>query len=214
MDDLDRDLLSYRERYKMLKDRIDLITKESNHMIILGSRGAGKTSLGNYLLELHKGANRKCYVLNHPKPKLLPKWIHNITKMEHLPENAVCLIDEPEEFNQYSYQKRDNLYLKGIMTKARHKKQSFIFIALTTNFINKNFLYMINLWFFKKPTLFQREEERKIVRQSYSRIQEEIGTDEFYYMDDFEWAKGRFKIPEWYTEKLSKAYSGVDAEEI
>jgi len=199
----------------MLKERIDELVKGSNHIILIGSRGAGKTSLGFYLLELHNNANRKVYVYRHPKPKLLPKWIKNITKLGHLPNNAVVLIDEgSEEFDQYSYQKRTNIYLRNLLMKARHKNQSYIFITLTTNFINLNFLHMINAWFFKQPTLFQKEEERKIIRQSYSRINEELDKNEFYYLDDYEFCKGQFKMPEWFDEKLSTAYSDIDAEKI
>lgn len=199
----------------MLKERIDKLIKESNHIIIIGSRGEGKTSLGFYLLELHNQDKRKVFVYKHPKPKLLPKWISNITKLEHLPENSVVLIDESsQDFDQYSYAKRTNIYLRDLLMKARHKKQSYIFISLTTNFINLNFLHMINAWFFKQPTLFQREEERKIVRQTYAKIQEELGKDEFYYLDDREFCKGRFVMPEWFDEKLSTAYSNIDAEKI
>ena len=198
-----------------LKERIDELVKGSNHIVIIGSRGQGKTSLGYYLLELHNAAERKAYVYQHPKPKLLPKWIHNITKLGHLPKDAVLLIDETaNDFDQYSYAKRNNIYLRNKLTSARHKNQSYIFICLTTSFINKNFMHMINAWFLKQPTLFQREEERKIVRQAYFRIQEEMGKDEFYYLDDMEWVKGRFDLPEWYTNKLSTAYSEIDAEKI
>ena len=199
----------------MLKERISQLVKGSNHIVIIGSRGQGKTALGYYLLELHKNVNRQVYVYQHPKPKLLPKWIKNITKLSRLPDGGVLLIDESaNDFDQYSYAKRNNVYLRNKLTSARHKNQSYIFICLTTSFINKNFMHMINVWFLKQPTLFQREEERKIVRQAYSRIQEELEKDEFYYLDDLEWVKGKFSLPVWYTNKLSTAYSEIDAEEI
>lgn|SRR3990167_420839 len=198
-----------------LKERINGIVKTSNHMVIIGSRGEAKTSLGFYLLELHEKANRDIFIYNHPQPKLLPKWIKNINKLEFLPENSCVLIDESaQDFDQYSYNKRTNIYLRNLLTIARHKNQSYIFIALTTNFINLNFLHMINVWLFKQPTLFQREEERRIIKQAYGKIQEEIKKEEFYFLDDKTWCKGKFKCPEWYNEKLSKAYAKIDAEEI
>lgn len=199
----------------MIKERVKQMVKESNHIVIVGSRGEGKTALGMYLLELHKEVGREIYIYNYPKPAILPKWIKNISKLEYLPNNAVVLIDESSnDFDQYSYAKKTNIYLRNLLNIARHKKQSYIFIALTTNFINLNFLHLFNVWFFKQPTLFQREEERKIIRQAYSRIQEEIKVNEFYYMDDKEWGKGRFVLPEWYTDKMSKAYSSIEAEKI
>lgn len=199
----------------MLKERIKMLVKDSNHIIIIGSRGEGKSSLGFHLLELHNDGGRKIYIYKHPKPNLLPKWIKNITRLEYLPDDAVVLIDEGSlEFDQYSYQKRTNIYLRNLLIKARHKNQSYIFISLTTNFINLNFLHMINAWFLKQPTLFQKGEERKIVRQAYAKIDEELGKDEFYYLDDREFCKGRFILPKWYDLKLSKAYSDIDAEMI
>ena len=198
----------------MLKEEIKEFVSGSNHAIIIGSRGQGKTSLGYYLLELHK-EKKKVFVYNHPKPKLLPTWIKNITKLERLPENAVVLIDESSnDFDQYSYQKRTNIYLRNLLTVARHKNQSYIFIALTTNFLNLNFLYMVNAWFFKQPTLFQREEERKIVKQSYAKITEELDKEEFYFLNDKVFCKGKFRKPAWFDDKLSKAYSSVEAETI
>ena len=47
----------------MLKERIADLVKGSNHIIIIGSRGQGKTALGYYLLELHKNAGRPVYIL-------------------------------------------------------------------------------------------------------------------------------------------------------
>jgi len=199
----------------MLKERVNELVKESNHTIIIGGRGEGKTALGFYLLLKHKEANKEVYIYNHPKPKILPKWIKNITKLDRLPENSVVLIDESaNDFDQYSYNKRSNIYLRNKLTTARHKKQSYIFIALTTNFINLNFMHLINAYFFKQPSLFQKENERKIIRQAYIKIQEDIDKSEFYFLDDKEFAKGKFDLPEWYDSKLSTAYSEIDAEKI
>ena len=50
----------------------------------------------------------------------------------------------------------------------------------------------------------------KLLRQ----IHEELQPDEFYYQDDTIFLKGKFKMPEWYNESISKAYISIEAEEI
>jgi hypothetical protein len=200
-----------------LNKRLKKLLKTSTHFMILGARGEGKTSLGMFLLELHhKYTDRPIFIYNFPQPSLLPKWIKNITKLDNLPENAIVCCDEAGiDFDQYSYAKKTNIYLRNLLITARHKNQSYIFISITTSFINKNFIYLIDAYFLKNPTVYQREEERKIIRWMYNQINEDIAVNNFYFNDaQIKNLKGSFKKPKWFTQELSKAYNQFEAEEI
>lgn len=197
-----------------LKERLNEFIKTSAHYVIIGSRGEGKTALAFKLLELHNNI-KKCYIYKYPNPSILPKFIKNISKIEQLPLNSVLLIDEcSNDFDQYSYSKRNNRYLRDLMITARHKNQSFIFVTTTTKFINLNFMYLIDAYFLKTPAMYQREEERKIIRKSYEQITETINKNEFWYMDNKLFLKGEFIKPVWFTDKLSKVYEEYKAEQI
>lgn len=202
------------EEEGQLKNRLNELMKTSSHCIIIGSRGEGKTALAFKLLELYDDF-KECYVYKYPNPFLLPTFIKNISKIEQLPVNSVLLIDEcSNDFDQYSYAKRDNRYLRDLMITARHKNQSFIFVTTTTKFINLNFMYLIDSYFLKTPAIYQREEERKIIKNAYNQITETININEFWYMDNKLFLKGKFIKPMWFNDKLSKAYETYKAEQI
>ncbi len=197
-----------------LTKRISEIVKRSTHYVVIGARDEGKTSFSYHLLELHK-PYRPCFVYRHPKPDKLPDWIHNISKAGQLPPNGICFVDESSnDFDQFSYNKRTNIYLRSLLQMARHKGQSWIFANTTTNFLNRNFLYMIDVFIMKKPTIFQEVEERKVVRLAYAMIHDEIGKNEFYWYDGKIFLKGAFERPAWFTDELSRAYSNYEPERI
>ncbi len=108
--------------------------------LILGRRGNGKTTLGFRLLERHHLAGRPCLIFRHPNPKVLPKWIRNITIFtDTLPEGAVILVDEAAKyFNQHAHAKKINLELQRWLETTRQREQSLIFIAHNSLFITLN----------------------------------------------------------------------------
>ncbi len=73
---------------------------------------------------------------------------------------------------------------------------------------------MVDVFILKKPTLFQVVEERKVVRQAYSMVHDEIAVNEFYWYDGKVFLKGSFDKPEWFTDELSRAYSNYEPEKI
>lgn len=197
-----------------LKERLKELAKRSTHYVIIGARGEGKTALAFKLLEIHKDF-KDCFVYKYPNPSLLQDWIKNITKIENLPPNSVILIDEASnDFDQYSYAKKNNIYLRNLLNIARHKNQSYIFVTTTTKFINLNFLHLIDAYFLKKPNMFQRQEERRLIRKAYESINEDIKVNEFYYLDAKMFTKGVFEKPSWFTEEMSKVYEHVEGEKI
>ena len=194
--------------------RVPDVVDKSTHFVIIGNRGEGKSALGYRLLELHKD-KRPCFIYRHPAPHKLPTWIQNVTKVEMLPFGAVCLCDEAGmDWDQYSYAKRTNIYLKNVLTIARHKLQSFIFVTTTTSFLNRNFIFMVDVYLLKAPSLFQLVEERKVVRAAYMMVQDMIDLNEFYWYDGKVFLKGEFDKPPWFTDELSKAYSDYEPEKI
>ncbi len=192
-------------------------TQESRHIVILGSRGEWKTTAGFWLLEGHHKAGRPCCIYNHPKPNLLPNWIRNHQKIEEMPPNAAIFVDEcANDFDSQSYRKRNNEYLKRILIQARQNGdigQSYIFATTSSNFINLNFIRLIDSWMLKQPNDAQRNEERRTVRKLYEMAETEgylpLAKDEFYWSGKVR-KGGKLTRPEFFTQELSHAYGSVD----
>lgn len=196
-----------------LEDRLREVVLVSTHVLIVGKKDQGKSALGYHLLDLHKDS-RPCYVYRPPRPDLLPSWIKPISDMEELPNNAVCMIDEsPTEFDQYSYRKLPSKYVAELMRIARHKNQSIIVIAQNSTDLNRNFIFPIDVYLLKQPSMFQRLEERRIIRSAYERIAGKIAVNEYYWYDQELFTKGTFEKPEYYTQELSKAYANYSQNE-
>jgi hypothetical protein len=190
--------------------RVKDCVNKCRHFLIVGDKDQGKSALGYSILEAHhENTTRPCFVYRPPKPQLLPKWITPIANLDELPQGAVCLIDEAsKDFDQYSYRNSWNRQLAEKLQIARHKDQSIILVYQTTKRANSNLLYPIDVYLLKKPTVFQRLEERALIQNAYRQIQGTIQKNEYYWLDGDVLEKGTFTKPPWYTEELSKAYSG------
>jgi hypothetical protein len=189
-----------------IEDRLGEVVLGSTHFLIVGKKDEGKSALGCHLLDMHRGS-RSCYVYRPPRPDLLPTWIKPISNMDELPNNAVCMIDEtPKEFDQYSYRKLPSKYVAELMRLARHKNQSFIIIAQNSTDVNRNFMFPIDVYLLKEPSMFQRIEERKIIKSAYERIKEPIHVNEFYWYDSEIFMKTTFEKPDYYSEEFSHNY--------
>jgi len=182
---------------------------KSMHMVILGKREEGKTSLGMAILEWHKRlSDKECVIYNHPQPNLLPNWIHNIIDIKHLTDNQVVLIDESSnDFDKYSYAKQSNRFLVQKLKKARQLNISFIFIDHSSDFINKNMLKLMDIWLLKENTEYSIIDERPMIRRLYSRMERTPKVNEFWiHTNEYEGVM-EFEKPKWYTDELSYAYN-------
>ena len=207
------------EEYKItVKNEMDLIKRiclKSTHIVILGKRREGKTALGFEILRWHKElTNKEILIYRFPKPEILPKWIKNVNGINEIGCNQVVLIDEASnDLDQYSYQKQSNRFLAQLLKRAGQTGTSFIFIDHNSGFINKNMLRMIDIWILKKNTEFAVEDERKYIKQLYKRMLWEPKIEEYFvHCDEYEGIL-KYKMPDFYTEGLSKGYD-IETKEI
>jgi hypothetical protein len=199
-----------------LDERLDTCT----HYLIIGDIGTAKTSLGCSIIDkYHKKTRKPIFVYRSPKPGLFPSWVKPLTDFKELPQGAVVLIDEASRyFDQFSYRKSGNQELAEIMRLARQNDQTVILIAHTSTILNPNLVLPIAVYLLKQPTMFQRFQERPMIRQAYKKIEklrridefhsEPIHKDEYYWLDSQTLEKETFTKAEWFSEEISKAYSG------
>ena len=188
------------------------LLKYSTIMLVAGKRGSGKTSLGMTLLELfNKKSKRKCYVLGYEKTKL-PFWIKKAEDIEKIPNNSVALIDEGAlSFFSRDSMKQANKALSKIMAIARHKNLSLILVTQSSAMIDLNVLRLADTLLLKEPSLLQSKFERKAIKDIYDKIvphfqKHEDKQDKFYVWDDEFEGMLSYKLPSFWSEKISKSF--------
>jgi len=180
-------------------------------VLIFGKRGSGKSALGFKLLEnIYSRTGRKCYALDIQQDKM-PKWIKSIDDVEKVPNGGVILIDEGAiSFGSRDSMSSKNKELSKLLTIARHKNLTLIFVTQNTGLIDKNILALTDTLLIKEGSLLQMEMERKEVRKFYDKANDflKFVKDDkkryFYLIDsDFEGVLTH-KLPSFWTLGLSK----------
>ncbi len=187
------------------------IFDDSLIMLIFGKRGSGKSALGFKLLEnIHSKTRRKCYALGIQQDKM-PKWIASIDDIEKVPNGGVILIDEGAiSFGSRNSMSAKNKELSNLLTIARHKNLTLLFVTQNTGLIDKNILALTDALLIKEGSLLQMEMERKEVKKFYDKANDFLKFAEgdkkkyFYLIDsDFEGVLSH-NLPSFWTSGLSK----------
>lgn len=185
--------------------------KDSLIVLIFGKRGSGKSALGFRLLEnIYSKTGRKCYALDIQQNKM-PRWIKSIDDIEKVPNGGVILIDEGAiSFGSRDSMSSKNKELSKLLTIARHKNLTLIFVTQNTGLIDKNILALTDTLLIKEGSLLQIEMERKEVKKFYDKANDflkfvkEDKRKYFYLIDsDFEGVLTH-KLPSFWTSGLSK----------
>jgi len=180
-------------------------------MLIIGRRGAGKTALGMKLVETAAILNKKIYVIGFGNSSV-PNWVKKADDLSEIPNNSLVLIDEAGiSFSSRSSMKQSNKDLAELLSIAKHKNLSLIFITQNSAMLDLNVLRLCDILLFKEPSLLQTRFERKglqdifdKVGNSFSSIQDK--KEHFYVIsDDFE---GLVKsgLPEFWNDSISKSF--------
>lgn len=187
------------------------IFEDSLILLIFGKRGSGKSGLGFRLLEnIHSKTKRKCYALGIEQ-KLMPKWISNVDDIEKVPNGGVVLVDEGAvSFGARNSMSAKNKALIEILSIARHKNLSLIFVTQNTGLLDKNILALTDSLLIKEGSLLQMEMERPEVKKFYEKANKSLKALEgdrrsyFYLIDsDFEGTLS-YNLPSFWTNNLSK----------
>jgi hypothetical protein len=135
-------------------------------ILILGSQGTGKSSLGFWLLEIMRD-RALCYVYRFPEEKksLIPEWMGILQELTDAPPGSITLVDEAHlAFFSRDSQKRANKEVTKIINLARQKEIGLIFVAHESGHLEKNILSGIDTLVMKKPAPLQVGLDRSFLR--------------------------------------------------
>jgi len=195
--------------YNSFKERI----KNSSLIILVtGKRGSGKTALGFKMLDVLAG-KRKAYYLGEGK---LPSFIKKVQDIKEVKNNSVVLVDEASiMYSSRASMKKTNKILSEIMVIARHKNLSLIIVTQNSAMIDLNVIRLSDTLLFKEPSLLQSRFERKNILDLFKKAEkhfEKINNKDkrpyFYVIDDEFEGMLSCGLPEFWSEKISKSFSG------
>src|SRR3989344_4838595 len=195
------------------------IQKPGKIGIILGARGSGKSALGMKVLEnIESKSNREEYssfALGF-NPKKTPEWLGVVDNINEVPNNSFLLVDESGvNFSSRSSMSNANKLLSELLLISRHKNISIIFITQNSANIEINTLRQADYLLLKKSSLLQLDFERKKIKDIYESVARDVRKLEndkgltYIYSDVYRGFVSN-SLPSFWTEGLSKSYSGVE----
>ncbi|MFA4946413.1 MAG: hypothetical protein WC607_02630 [Candidatus Micrarchaeia archaeon] len=185
--------------------------KKSTVGLILGARGSGKSALGVRVLENASARGRRVCALGFNEGAM-PSWVHIVDSPEAVPNGSFLLVDE----GGISFSSRDsmssaNKLLSSLLFVARHKDLSVLFITQNSANLEVNTLRQADYLLLKKPSLLQRDFERKKINEIYdeaipgfAKHSDDKGIF-FVYSDAFRGFASN-SLPSFWSEAASKSF--------
>ncbi|MFA6048454.1 MAG: hypothetical protein WC792_00710 [Candidatus Micrarchaeia archaeon] len=179
--------------------------------IILGGRGSGKTALGLRMLENAKARGRSVQALGFSEESL-PPWMQCVSTLEQVKNGAFLLVDEGGiVFSARSAFASPNKLLSDLLLISRHKDLSVLFISQNSANLDVNALRQADYLLLKRPSLLQKDFERKIIGKIYE--ENRRGFEGYAqmpglflaYSDEF-LGFAQNGLPSFWSEKASKAF--------
>ena len=202
------------------------IKRNPQTWLIIGKQGSGKTHTGFSLMKEFPKTKQKFYVVNFPKPKLLPRWIKNITldefiegerfdgrKFEYKTLHGGFVLIEVDNIPEISSYFRNDAYAR-CMNLARQNSMDLACVVQNSARITINALRSANTLILKEPSTFQAHFERKEIGRIYKEIVGNIWGDikkklrckfGYIYSDDYQGLCEFSKVDE-FTDEISTAW--------
>lgn len=189
-------------------------SSDSTIGIILGARGTGKSAFGMRFLEnTNAKTKKKCYAIGF-KEEETPSWIEVVDGTDKIHNNAFVLIDEGGVlFSSRNSMTTANKMLSELILIARHKNLSILFISQNSSNLDINIIRQADYLVLKPSSLLQRDFERKKIKQVYDEVEKQFNEYKnergltYIYSDSFRGFVSN-KLPSFWSEKLSKSFSG------
>src|SRR3989344_6252679 len=150
-----------------------IMQSKSSIGIILGARGTGKSALGMRILEnVHAKSTRKVAAMGFSAGSI-PKWIQCVEKIDEIRNGSFVLVDEGGiVFSARQSLSDANKILSELLLIARHKDLSVLFISQNSSNLDINTLRQADYLLLRKPSLLQKDFERKIIQVIYEEQEE------------------------------------------
>ena len=192
-------------------------------IILMGSRGSGKTGLAHEIMsQFHskkklQGCLLLTGVLTRSQKKFLPAWVSTVSAVSQLPRKAVVLIDEAA---QLAHARRSQsamaVNLDNLISISRHRMQLIIFIAHHSRKLDINLIHDSDRLLWKQPTeahvMFERDELQMFTRKAmefFSQIKGEKQRKRATYVMDLHHLRfGQMtnKLPSYWREEISNGF--------
>lgn len=191
-----------------------ILSQKSTVGIVLGARGSGKSALGMRLLENAAAkTGRRPYAMGF-EPSSLPAWITTVDDISKIPNSAFVLVDEGGiTFSSRSSMSSANKILSSLLFVARHKGISALFISQNSSNIEVNAIRQADYLLLRKPSLLQKDFERKIIakiydenEQGFKKLPEQGRHSTYIYSDEFQGFVSN-ELPSFWSENASKGYA-------
>ncbi|NYZ76693.1 hypothetical protein H0O02_00050 [Candidatus Micrarchaeota archaeon] len=192
-----------------------LLSSKSTIGLVLGARGSGKSALGMRILENVAAKNRKVCAMGFDE-STLPGWIRFVRDVEEVPNGYFVLVDEGGiAFSSRSSQSPANRILSSLLLVARHKDVSVLFISQNSANLEINTIRQSDYLLMRKPSLLQKEFERKKIGEIYDEIKTQFADladngrySTYIYSDEFRGFVTN-ELPGFWSQKASKSFAQV-----
>lgn len=190
-----------------------LYEKKSTVGLVLGARGSGKSALGVRILENAAARGRRVAAMGF-SASAMPGWV-KIVESPNVENGSFLLVDEGGiTFSSRSSMSSGNKLLSELLLVARHKDLSVLFITQNSANLEVNTLRQADYLLLKKPSLLQRDFERKKINEIYD---EAVGGFKkhaydkgvfFVYSDAFRGFASN-ALPSFWSEAASKSFKNA-----
>ena len=182
--------------------------------VVLGARGSGKSALGLRVLENAAARGRRVCALGF-KESAVPPWVRVVASPDEASNGSFLLVDEGGiSFSSRSSMSSANKLLSSLLFVARHKDLSVLFITQNSANLEVNTLRQADYLLLKKPSLLQRDFERKKINEIYdsaaSGFKEHAENKGLFYSysDSFKGFASN-SLPSFWSQAASKSFDNA-----
>lgn len=191
-----------------------ILSSTSTIGLIFGARGSGKSALGMRIIENVFSKTGRSVCAMGFDGSTLPSWIKCVGSVEEVPNGSAVLVDEGGiTFSSRSSQSFANKILSSLLFVARHKDLSVLFISQNSANLEVNAIRQADYLLLRKPSLLQKDFERKKIAEMYSRIGADFSIlpqqgkySTYVYSDEFTGFVSN-ELPSFWSQRASKSYA-------
>lgn len=199
-----------------------IINGKSKILIINGGRGSGKTCLAMNLADRihnHDDKIRIAFVGEDLDEDAFPDWIKIIESAEKI-KNAIVIIDEASiKFSSRRSMEDSNVALSQLVAISRHQNLTIIFLTQHLKLMDINAWRMRSAVFYLMGVdSFSNEKSKSDFHKTHLKMRlmmrpREMGECLFDLSEFNRLFTFKFSPPEWWNEKISKAFRDFNPHE-